>query len=624
VRPCRALLLVWLAVSACVLGCAPERNAPELLTVTELLPRRVSAGDEIEVRGVNLPVGDAGNAEVIFRGNVHRPGEPVLPNVEIVVENARLERERVRFEVSGELAERFTGRADDARHATFRGTLAVWLPSQTHGLPVRGTLKGTTVLDVEARPLRRALADEIEREADRAQAFLGITLAPSSGDAGRFSIQSVRDGSPAARGGLQPGDLLESFDGVTVLDATDVLPSGHDRRARAVVTRGAHRHEVEIDVSGFRGDASRELMGAGVVLGALLVVMLAFGTRLGGAATWLVHRVARVLRPTRDNGGFIGLMARTSSRGLPAETSANPLLAAAGPLLVVFGATGTFAALAWVELRRVAELDLAILYLVSLTAFVTIGVLTGGWSERRSPVLRRLETLAVILVCEIPAACALGSVILLGGSMRVRDVVLAQEGAPWHWTGARSPLLFALFMCFFARALVGRQPSIQVGTKTPGSVRRLAFMLAEWTNLFAMCAIGALAFLGGFCVPGIASHEQVSSGWLVALGILLFVAKSWCLAAGVLCARAALPRLGAGAVLRLGARFVMPLTAAALAATTILVAYPLLPTVARMVEIAVLAVASVISGTLVVSVVAQRDARGRVAHGRLVRVNTLL
>src|SRR5688500_9846031 len=207
-------------------GCASERAVPELITLTELAPRRVTAGDVVEVRGIGLPVGDVGSARVVFRGELYRPGEPALRGQVIDVEGAKLERDRVSFEVTESLLDRFTGGDDEAVHTTFRGSVEVWLPGASSGLPVHGVVKGTSVLDIEPRTPRRSVVEERERTTNEALGFLGLELGRADGDG--VVVRGVRPDSPAARAGLQKDDVIVIFGGVTVLGSTDVLPNGRD------------------------------------------------------------------------------------------------------------------------------------------------------------------------------------------------------------------------------------------------------------------------------------------------------------------------------------------------------------------------------------------------------------
>ncbi len=626
----RGLLCLCLVLSLCLFGCASERAIPELIALTELAPDRVGVGDMVEVRGVGLPVGDVGSARVVFIGDFHRPGEPALRGRRIEVEDARLERDRVAFELTDDLLDRFTGHGDEALHTTFRGTVEVWLPGASSSLPVHGVLKGTTVLEIEPRAPRRPVLEERERAAREAHAFLGLDLAGA--DRGGMTVASVRPGSPAARAGLEKNDIIVIFAGVTVLSPGDAVPSGREERVVATVLRGEERRDVTFDVSGFRGTSSRDLVDAAAVAGGLLALLLLLGTRAASFVTWLVHRLERAASARAAQGGLVVGLLRQATRAEGA--TARSTLAAVAPILVLSGATLTFAILPYFELRGLREVDLTLLYLVSLTSFATMGLVTGGWSESGPGLRGRLRAMIGVLVCELPAACALGAVVVAAGSVRASDIAAAQVGSrgtlletggwPWYWNAVKSPLLFALFACFFLAVLVDGGPAReQKGQLKAPSLRRGAFSFAEWSNVLVMCAIGAVAFLGGWYVPGFSVHEHAQDGRLIALAIALFLGKCWLLALTVLALRAALPRLSVMALMKAGYRALLPLAVAALGLAALLARYPLLPVAERAVALTTLVTSAAVVALFLVAGRAKKADQGN--SGRTFsRVNTMI
>jgi len=493
-----------------------------------------------------------------------------------------------------------------------------------------------SVLDIGPGAPRRSILGARVEAAREAHAFLGVEL--SAGEDGGVTVRSVRAGSPAAKAGVETDDRIVSFNGVTALAPVDVAPNGRESAAVVRVVRGEEPTDLAIDVTGYRGDASREIVGAAAVIGTLLIVVLLFASRLGSALTWIVHRLERAGGSPRAKQGRLAGLIRRATRA-PEAGPASSNLAAALPVLAFAGATATFAILPWFELRGRSEVDVTLLYLVSLTSFATMGLVTGGWTEVGPGIFGRLRALGTVLVCELPAACALGAVVLRTGSVRASDIAAAQVGSqgntietggfPWYWNAVKSPLVFLLFACFFLTLLVdGSSPNkapegADADATTPGSsLRRAAFLFAEWANVLVMCAIGTLAFLGGWYVPDFGVHEHAQSDWLVALGVGWFLVKCWMLAGLVLALRAALPRLSPVALMKAGYRAMLPLAVVALGASALVTRYPLLPSVERAATFATLSVALIVAAVVVVGARARRsDAR---TPRRFARVNTML
>lgn len=612
---------------------------PELLTLTDLTPRTVGPADRVDIVGRDLPVGHVGDALVVFRGDLHRPGEAPLVDRVIEVSDARVDRDRVTFDIDDGLLEQFTGTGDGAKHTTFRGTVEVRMPGASTSMPVVGSIKGEVVLDVVPRSAS-ARSDELrDAKAVAAQAFFGWTLEPVGARATGLAVHEVRDDSPAARAGFKAGDILVAFEGVTALAPSDVLPSGLESALTASVLRGDEVVDLTIDARGFRGDIEAGLTGGVVVLATLLVLLLLFGTRAGAALSWLSHRLREEVTKHRVAGGStVFALIRATVSDLRASRSATTEgLGALTPILVCVGVSISFASLPFVELQRRAELDLGILYLLSFTALLAMGLVTGGFGSARSFLGSRLRAIAEVVVCELPAACALGAVVVTTGSLRVRDVVFAQVGSgatltetgswPWAWNALKSPQLFLLFGLFFVTALVDggdARSSRRAGEKGRSSLGSVAFFFAEWTHVFIMCALGTIAFLGGYAVPGVAANELYSSGWLKVLGGALFLLKCWGLSFVVLLVRASLPRIRPPVLLRLGLRVLIPACLVGLALTALTLRFPLVPAAERALGLvtmaSVFATLALLFGHVRAAVRSARPDEGRLRT----RVNPLL
>lgn len=628
----------WVLIVALLLiGCGASRSVPELLTLTDMMPRAVGPNDRVDILGRDLPVGHVPKVTVVFTGELRRSGEPAMLDQTIEVENARLDRDRVSFDMNDLLLSRFTGEGDGAKHCTFRGRVEVRIPGASNKIPVVGSLKGETVFDVLPRNPPKRIAEDIEKRAAGAQAFFGWTLEPAAAPDMGLIVRDVRPDSPAAKAGVLPNDLLVSFGGVTALAPSDTMPSGLEGKTTIEVLRGDDRHELTLDTQGFRASADIGLASGVIVLGTALALLFLFGTRFGRALSWLTHRLREeIARQRTRDGSFVGALLRAATRDASRDAVGAPTgFASVAPVLLCAGISLSFAVLPFVELQRRAELDVAFLYLVSVTALLTMGLMTGGHhlvvGTARSFFVRRAKAVLEVLCCELPAACALGAVVLSTGSLRVRDVVLNQVGSgsgvmetgawPWAWNALRSPQLFFLFSLFFVTVLVDPAPST-----APNKGRGVAFFFAEWTHVFVMCGLGTVAFLGGYGLPGVATADLYASPLLRVLGGALFLAKCWGLVLTVLTLRASLPRIRPQLVLKMGLRLLLPACVIGVGLTALTLRYPLLPVAERAVGIVTMAT---VFGTLLLVVLSVRNA-GRTSNaGRSdtmfrARVNPLL
>ena len=499
---------------------------------------------------------------------------------------------------------------------------------QRHRVPSAPATSGPRPHDVMRfvpRPPPPVVADAREQEAPEAQSFIGVALSPEPG--GGAKLGPVRAGGPADAAGLKEGDVLSGFEGNHVLEPLDVVPSGRLRRATFAARRGDEQVSGEVVLDGYRSDASRELVGSATVLGSLFLVMLVLGTRLGAAVTWLGHRIESVLG-RRDRDGLLAKLVSAAGRGSD-ERQSSGLLAKLAPALVAVGLSLTFTALPFFEQRGRTELDLAILYLMSVTSLLAMALATGGWRAGKGALAGRFWAAVDVVVVELPAALALLAIVMLSGSLRVRDVVMGQTGAggaltetggwPWYWNAVKNPQLLALFFLFFATSLV--EPAApKLKSEQKETLRSMTFFFAGWMNVFVMCAILTTAFLGGYAIPGVSPQAQAQSAALQAAGAALFLAKCWGVVLVVLLMRAALPRLTPDFLVATGVRWVLPLSVVAVAVAMIGMTYAWVPTVERAVSLVTLTTALALA--LVIGLVVATALRG---GPRLrPRVNTLI
>jgi NADH-quinone oxidoreductase subunit H len=606
-----------LLVALALVGCGGRRNVPELLTLTEVMPSRIEAGDRVDVMGVDLPSSEVRGAKITLRGDFLRPGLPPSRGQVVEIDTAQVNPDRISFDANEVVTEKIVGRGEDARHTTFHGTLEVSIPSSSSPVPVFGTLRGTTTLDFYPRVPRRAVIDEREREGREALDFLGIEVDTTDG----VQVSSVVPNSPADRAGVEPLDRIVGFEGVTVASVTDIVPSGSEQSPMISLSRGGTRIDKPVNVDGWRSDTTRDLVAPTLVLGTLIIVLLLLGTRPARILSWLERRIERgSVRHKRESGGMLARASAFVSSVVHDRPESPPsgALATAAPFLVFVGITATFAFVPWVELHRRAEFDVGVLYLLSVTSFATMALVTGGHdAERKWSVLGCLRAFVRALACELPAALSIGAVVLTVGSLRLRDIALAQVGPasgalrtgswPWYFLAFKSPQLVLLFLLFFVTVLVEpSSPRALRGSDDGGagirSFRRTAFFFAEWMNVFVMCAIATTLFFGAWYVPGFPAGDHETNPTLALAGTFLFLLKSWVLVGIVMTKRVSLPRVRSDVLLGLGLRLGLPLSIVALGVTALEALYPPMPTVALMVSGVTLATACVVGALFLGSV----------------------
>jgi NADH-quinone oxidoreductase subunit H len=182
-----------------------------------------------------------------------------------------------------------------------------------------------------------------------------------------------------------------------------------------------------------------------------------------------------------------------------------------------------------------ADVDVAILVVFAVASMGVYGIVISGWaSNSKYSLLGALRSSAQMISYELSYATALATVILLAGTLSLREVVEAQAGA-WfgvipRWFAVIQPVAFIIYM-IAGIAETNRAPfdfpeaeqELVAGYHTEySSVRFALFFLAEYINMVTVSAVATTLFLGGWHGPWLPE----SLGWiwfLLKVAVLLFI-----------------------------------------------------------------------------------------------------
>ncbi len=574
----RPWLLVLALAAFLVAGCRLAGDAPDLLTVLDVVPDVVDVGDRVEVVGTGFPEGRVGT--VTLRGQLHRPGQSAMP-ISATLRAASTSRNRIAFDVTEELQRELCGSGRDAGHTTFRGELQVaFSPREAGAPPITGRLHDV-VLDLTSPLVEPPVRAERVEAGQRAVEFLGATIDQQG--ARRLVLTEIQRAGRADRAGLLAKDRLLSFNGVVVHDVSDLVPAAGQRLVTVSVQRGRLEDPVVrmIDVDGFAPAAPEELTLATMLVGFVAAVMLLFVAPIGRLLTWAERRVAGRLRDAatlrrRTPRTRLGWIAHAAS------TLATERLWPAGGgyrLLGIVPYLQFLAVSAWLTLvvfgsPLVAEdLDLPLALLASTTALAAIGLVLGGWrGARRWSLIAGLRSALLLLLFQLPAIGVFCTVVFAGGSSRAVDLVVTQGALPWEWRVFTNPLmLLGLFAILVAAVPETSRASLELPeadprrgatVSEPNSGSRCLMFFAQWGHVWVVSGLASLLLLGGWNVPGIELGPQ-SEGtlWLI-VGAGVVQVKCWALVLLVRAARWMLPRLSLEQMSGLFWRWMAPVTVA--------------------------------------------------------------
>ncbi|MBT5926878.1 MAG: NADH-quinone oxidoreductase subunit H, partial [Verrucomicrobia bacterium] len=222
------------------------------------------------------------------------------------------------------------------------------------------------------------------------------------------------------------------------------------------------------------------------------------------------------------------------------------------------------------------DLETGILFFFAVGAASELAVFMAGWGSRNKyALLGALRAIAQMISYEIPLILSAVSVLMVVGSLSLTDIVQAQSGGihTWHiWTpwGFFGCILFLISTL----AEINRSPfdipeaesELIAGHMTEYSGFKYAlFFMAEFVAMFAMCALTATLFLGGFHAPLPILSIIPGPVWLFGKLILLVLLFIWI--------RGTMPRLRADQLMEFAWKFMLPMSVVNLIAAGIWIAF---------------------------------------------------
>jgi NADH-quinone oxidoreductase subunit H len=248
--------------------------------------------------------------------------------------------------------------------------------------------------------------------------------------------------------------------------------------------------------------------------------------------------------------------------------NANKFLFVLAPVLSLAPAFAAWAVIPFNDWMVLANIDAGLIFILAMTSMGVYGLIIAGWaSNSKYAFLGALRSTAQMISYEIPMGFALVGVLVLAGSLNLREIVLAQQGGvlDWFWL----PLL-PLFVIYLVSGVAetNRAPfdvaegesEIVAGFHVEYSGAAFAvFFLAEYANMILISALTALLFAGGWLSPF--QGVPVLGDTVLGEGsILWFLGKTAFFMFTFLWWRATFPRYRYDQIMRLCWKVFLPIT----------------------------------------------------------------
>jgi NADH-quinone oxidoreductase subunit H len=204
------------------------------------------------------------------------------------------------------------------------------------------------------------------------------------------------------------------------------------------------------------------------------------------------------------------------------------------------------------------DINLAILYILTVTSISIYGITLAGWSSNNKyATLGGLRATAQMISYELALGLSFVGPILITGSMSLMDIVNAQKTV---WFIVLQPL-GALIYGITVLAEVNRSPfdmpeaeqELTAGYLTEYSGLKFAlFFMAEYIKMIAVSMIGATVFLGGFLGPGVERFPWLGPMYLFIKVLFILFLMIWI--------RATTPRFRYDRLMAFGWKLLFPLS----------------------------------------------------------------
>jgi len=249
-------------------------------------------------------------------------------------------------------------------------------------------------------------------------------------------------------------------------------------------------------------------------------------------------------------------------------TNSNRYLFLLAPIIALAPALAAWAVVPFNDFLVLADVDAGLLYVLALTSLGVYGIIIAGWaSNSKYSFLGAMRAAAQTVSYEIAMGFSLVGVLILAGTLNLREIVLAQQGSllDWFWLP-----LFPLFIIYMISGLAetNRAPfdqaegesEIVAGFHVEYSGSTFAiFFLAEYANMILISGLTAILFAGGWLSP-FEGMPVLGDTFLAQGSIFWFLAKTVVFMFMFLWYRATFPRYRYDQIMRLGWKALIPIT----------------------------------------------------------------
>lgn len=312
-----------------------------------------------------------------------------------------------------------------------------------------------------------------------------------------------------------------------------------------------------------------------IIVGICVITLFAL---LGLGLVYMERKVAAVMqiRIGPNRVGPKGMFQTTADtlklimkEGLTPD-GADKFLFNLAPYVVMIAAMLIMAPIAFAKGFQIWDINIGVLYVSAVSSISVIAILMAGWaSNNKYSLLGAMRSGAQIVSYELSAGLSILSIVVLTGSLSINDIIASQEDGWWIFKGHIPAIISFIIFIIAVTAETNRAPfdlaeaesELTAGFHTEYSGMKFAlFFLAEYINIFIVCAIGATLFFGGWMPFHIGHWDAFNHVMDYIPSSIWFFGKTFSLIFLIMWFRWTFPRLRVDQLLNLEWKYLLPIS----------------------------------------------------------------
>ena len=240
------------------------------------------------------------------------------------------------------------------------------------------------------------------------------------------------------------------------------------------------------------------------------------------------------------------------------------------PFIAMMVAMLLMAPLVFAKDFQLWDLNIGVLYISAVSSIMVISILMAGWaSNNKYSLMGAMRSGAQIVSYELSAGLSILTIVVYTGSLNLTDIINAQANGWWIFKGFIPVWISFIIYIIAVTAETNRAPfdlaeaesELTAGFHTEYSGMKFAlFFLAEYINVFIVCAIGATLFLGGWMPFHIGHWEAFNHVMDYVPSSMWFFGKTFFLIFVIMWFRWTFPRLRIDQLLNLEWKYLLPIS----------------------------------------------------------------